>query len=147
MGLSENKDIVRALLDGVLGRHQVDLLDELVSPDYVELEPYPGHLGGRNGLRMWYLGILHGFPDLTWRLELQVAEDDLVISVGTTDGNHRRQFFDYPATGRRVVMTWVVVHRVADGRVVEGRHLPDALAFQQQIGEMPPPGGRRPLHT
>ena len=146
MSVEENKNLVRALLHRVLNGHEVDVVGHLVSPDYVELEPYPGHRGDREGLSDWYGAILTGFPDLSWSMELQLAEDVHVVTIGTTTGTHRGPYFDFPATNRRLAMSWVFLHRIRDGRVVEGRHFPDALAFQQQMGEMPPPGGTRPKH-
>jgi hypothetical protein len=37
--------------DKVLNGHQLDSIDDLVSDDYVELDPPPGQEPGREGLR------------------------------------------------------------------------------------------------
>ena len=68
-------------------------------------------------------------------------------------GTHLGSWLGIPATGKFISIQMFVVHRIADGRIVEDWVLVDSLGVFQQLGLVPPteellaraPDDRRPM--
>lgn len=116
---------------------RLSLLDEAVSPNYVDHMPLPGVPGGREGLKRTVQIFRAGLPDMKSTIEATVVEGDLVVTRLTITGTHRGDFLGVPATGRRLRFAGLDVHRVADGRVVESWHVEDLLGALGQLGANP----------
>ena len=129
-----NKELVRRFAQEVVNQADPDAIERFVHPDYVEREPLPGQLPGREGLMRWYRDYLAAFPDLHWTLEEQVAERDRVVSRFTMVGTHRGEFLDVPGTGREVRVAIMLLQRMTEGKIIEGYTFPDGLAAFRQLG-------------
>ena len=57
----------------------------------------------------------------------------------TARGTHRGDLPGIPATGNEMCMTATVIHRIANGRLVEKWSDKDVLAMLQQLNVIPPP--------
>ncbi|GAA2746884.1 hypothetical protein GCM10009868_34080 [Terrabacter aerolatus] len=124
-------------VEEVLNGHNLDVIPDLVSDDFVEENPPPGQGPGRDGLRDFLGQLFTAFPDLEWTVEQMVADGEAVMAWSTWKGTHRDAFLGIPPTGTRVtVEAWTrdVVH---DGRIVSSRILMDNLALLQQLGAIP----------
>jgi predicted ester cyclase len=64
----------------------------------------------------------------------QVAEGDKVATRWRALGTHRGVFAGVPATGRRVAITAIHLHRVAGGRLAEHWEAIDLLPLLRQLG-------------
>jgi predicted ester cyclase len=73
------------------------------------------------------------FPDLTVRIDEQVAEDDKVVTRKTFLGTHLGEFMGIPPTGRPVAIEVIDIMDIHEGRVVEHRVVFDRLGVQQQL--------------
>ena len=82
MSLEKNKAIVRRLYK-VANKHNVDLLDELVAPDFVD---YDNKISGLESLKQFGSMLIKGFPSLHWTIEDIVAEKDKVWVRTTMTG-------------------------------------------------------------
>ena len=49
--MESNKEVARRFYEEVFNKHDVDMLDELVAPDYNEHDPLPGQRAGLDGVR------------------------------------------------------------------------------------------------
>src|SRR5260370_28494955 len=74
---------------------------ELVSPDFIELDPFPGQAPGQAGLIESIERLRTAFPDLIWRIEEMVAEGEMVASLNSWSGTHRGEFLGIAPTGHR----------------------------------------------
>ena len=81
------------------------------------------------------------FPDLHSTVEYLIAEGDMVVSRFTMRGTHQGEFIGIPPTGKQVKVTGMVIHRFADGKIVEYWVKWDVLGMMQQLGVIPPPTG------
>ncbi len=133
----ENKAIVRAFADEVINQGRLERADDLVAPDFIELEPLPGQRQGREGLKEIIGVIRDAFPDIHWVMEEMVAEGELVFSRFTWSGTHRGTFLGIPATGKRVNVPGMVLDRLVAGRMAESRILMNSMAMMQQLGVIP----------
>ena len=129
--------IGRRILGEVWGEGKLDVVDELLAPNYVDHTPRgpePSSVQGAEGLKQAVTLFRDAFPDLTYRVDLQVVQDNLVATRFTATGTHTGMFQGIPPTGRRVTYTGIDMSRVVDGRIVEAWVNYDALGLLQQIG-------------
>jgi predicted ester cyclase len=93
---------------------------------------------------------LAAFPDWRFEVEEMVAEADRVVTRFVGRGTHRGRTTSFglgsiAPTGRVVEMRGYITHRLADGRIVDGRGsaLLDRLGVLEQLGAtVVPPGGK-----
>src|SRR5438270_5856699 len=131
-----NKAVVSKFVEEVINQNRMDRADDLVVEDFVELDPLPGQLQGREGLKELVGTMRAAFPDIHWVVEEMVAEGDMVASRFTWTGTHRGEFLGVPATGRRVVVKGMVIDELAGGKMSKSRILMDSLGMMQQLGVM-----------
>jgi steroid delta-isomerase-like uncharacterized protein len=139
MSLEQNKAVITRLVD-FINTGNLAIVDEVVAPDYVEHDPFPGQQPGREGLKAVILMTRDAFPDLEWVMDEMVAEGDTVSSRFTWRGTHRGAFLGVPPTGKHVIVTGMVFDRVVEGRLVESRLLMNTLSLLAQLGAIALPG-------
>jgi steroid delta-isomerase-like uncharacterized protein len=59
------------------------------------------------------------FTNFEHVIEDQVAEGDRVVTRVTATGDHVGDYWGVPATGKRVSMEGIAIHRIADGKIAE----------------------------
>ena len=60
------------------------------------------------------------FPDMTFRVDLLIEAEDLVVSNWTIEGTHTgAPFYDVAPSGEKVVINGTAVLRIRDGKIVE----------------------------
>lgn len=96
---------------------QVDVLDDLLSPDYIR----HGRTGDqdRAAFKVSILSSRAAFPDLVTTIEHMIAEGDLVSVRWSSTGTHLSTFQDVPATRRSVVIHGVTTARFNGPLVAE----------------------------
>ncbi|MFC9246336.1 ester cyclase [Streptomyces sp. NPDC057136] len=141
MSTEENKKLVRRFYQEI-DEGNLDAMDELVAEGYVghSPPPFPGLAPGREGLKEAFRLFWEATPG-THGIEDQVAEGDKVVTRLTARGVHSGDLPGVPATGKEIVMTATVIHRIADGKLVEKWSDKDVLGFLQQLGVVSLPGG------
>ncbi|MBV9468988.1 MAG: ester cyclase [Abitibacteriaceae bacterium] len=140
MSAQENKAHILRFTEQVLNNHNLAACDDLVAPDFVELDPFPGQEQGREGLKGVLAQMRSAFPDIHWSIEEQIAEADKVVTRFVWRGTHQGEFFGVPATGQQVAVPGVVIDRIVEGKMQDSRILMDTLSLMQQLGAVPPPG-------
>ena len=69
----ENKALARRFYDEAFMKGDIDALDEILAPDFVNGTPPPGISPDREGLKSSAAGIRIAFPDLQVEFVYQVA--------------------------------------------------------------------------
>ena len=141
-----NVTIARRYYDQIMNAGQLDVIDELMTPDFIftiPTQPEPFH--GPGGFKQ-LVTMLHGsFPDLHFAVEHMLAEQDTVVAHWTATGTHRGTPLstvvgEVAASGRAFRidgMTWL---RIVDGKIVESLANEDTLGLLTQLGALPNPG-------
>ncbi len=144
MTTAENKALVRRFYEEVWARGNVDVAREVFADDYVrhDLRPTEAEPGGAGQAKI-AADFRRAFPDLTFDVELILAEDDLVAARWTMRGTNTGEWGGQEPTGRSVAFSGMNVFRVRDGRVVEIWNHRDDLGLMQQLG-VPVVAGARP---
>jgi steroid delta-isomerase-like uncharacterized protein len=140
MSSQENKAVVRRFLDEVFGGGNLELVDEIFSPDYVLHDPaVPGEVSGTEGIKQ-YVGMYRGaYPDTHFTIEDQIAEGEQVVTRWKGQGTHRGELLGIPPTEKLVTVTGIEFDRVSGGKIEEAWVNYDALGMMQQLGVIPIP--------
>ncbi len=113
----ENEAIVRRLYEEVWNKRNFELLDELMSPNYVLQSPnVAGTVIGPEAYKGQVLKFLKGFPDLRMTIEDIVGENEKSVVAWTFSGTHDGEFMGVPATQKRVSAAGITIHHVSNGR-------------------------------
>jgi len=62
-----------------------------------------------------------------------IADGDRVVTRFTSRGTNLGEFMGKPATGKRIEISEVCIHRIADGKIVELWVYPDVPRLQRQL--------------
>jgi predicted ester cyclase len=140
MTAEDNAATYRRWFDEGCSRGNVDLADELYSPDYVSHSLGPDLPPTREGLKVFIRALREGIPDLDCPIEEVVAEGNRVAGRFSLRGTHAGSLLGTPATGRRVDVGVMVIARYDEtGKWIEDWTCWDQLGLLQQIGVIPAP--------
>jgi predicted ester cyclase len=130
--------LARRYFNEVWNEGKVDVLDELLSPDYINHTPSAGSPPpGPNGLKPIVLAIRRAFPDLHFDIEdVVVGPDEMAIRTTMTE-THEGDLFGIAPTHRRVTVMQIQIERVENGRIVEHCRVTDELTLMRQLGVIP----------
>jgi hypothetical protein len=73
MSLDQNKLLVRRLVNEAQAGGQLDVVDKLLSEDFVDHTPLEGLPGNREGVRMLFATLREAFPDLSVEINEQIS--------------------------------------------------------------------------
>ena len=124
----------------VFNQGNFGLIDELISPDFVEHSAQPGVPPTRDGFMQLAIALRSAFPDVHYTVEDAIEAGDKVVHRLAASGTMTRDFLGIPATGTRATWTEIHIGRVANGRLVEHWGLVDQLGMLVQLGIVPAPG-------
>ena len=138
----ESKAIVRRFW-GVWEEGNIDLVDELLAPDYVNHTPAsPDQPTGPEGVKGLVSMFRSAMPDLRVVIEDMIAGEDGKVAVRyTLEGTHEGELFGVPPTGKRLSIKSISVERVSEGKIREHWRITDSLDMMQQLGVMDQPSG------
>ncbi len=138
--LAANRVIGRSVLLELWGQGKLELADELYAPNYIDhvgRGPEPARVSGPEGIKQAVMQFRTAFPDLTYSVEEELAERDLVMTRFAARGTNLGPFLGHKPTGRVVAYTGFDLNRIERGRIVESWVNYDALALLQQLGLVP----------
>jgi steroid delta-isomerase-like uncharacterized protein len=135
-----NKAIMRRFYAEVVNAGNLDLIDELLTDDFVEHEEFPGITRDREGVKQFFAMFKGAFPDATFTAEQVLAEGDLVAARVTVRGTHLGEFMGVAATGKPIEVQAIDIVTFADGKGTAHWGVFDAMAMLTQLGAMPEPG-------
>lgn len=134
----QNKATARRFYEDVFNRHNVNLIDELCAPNFVDHNAMPGQAPGTKGIKDMFSVYLKAFPDLRVTVEEIVAEGDTVAARFSGEGTHKGELFGTPATGKRIKFQGIDFLRFKNGMVTDAWHQGDDMIALMQIGVKPP---------
>jgi steroid delta-isomerase-like uncharacterized protein len=135
--IAANKELVGGPLFDAVQTLDVDTLDQLFAPDFVNHQPAPGFPPTWEGLRSTLLAFRQPFPDELRTQNLLFAEDDLVVQHLTLRGTQTGDAYGVPATGREVEYDGINIWRIENGKIVELWSSYEVFSILQQIGAIP----------
>ena len=145
MSAEENKAVLRREVEELYNHTgNLDVVEEIFSPDYISHEPTPGEVRGIEGARRFAATFREAFPDLENTIEDMVAaEGDTVVMRFRGSGTHEGETEAFgPPTGKRMEITGITIKRLSEGKIVEAWTNFDALGMMQQLGMIPEAAGQ-----
>ena len=136
----QNKSIVQRFGEAQSNR-RLDLLDELVAPDFVrhcQATPWV-EIRSREDFKRLLQEDWAAVPDGRMIPRFLIAEGDYVAMYLTYAGTHTGQWGPIPPTEKRFELDISGVVRIADGKIAELWITWDNLAVLTQLGHWPPP--------
>lgn len=112
--------------------------EKIISSDvifYAPTSPEPLH-----GVEGYYavLDMMRGaMPDVQWKVEETIAQDNKVMVRFTMTGTQTNPFMEMPATGKHVAVTAMNIYEFKDGKIVREHGLPDLFSMLKQFGIIP----------
>ena len=134
--LEKNKELVRRFFAEALSGANVDVIDEMVSPEF-EFS-YPNAPAGREGLKAICSKNHDTFEG--WSLEIHqlLAEGDRVVAQWSATGVHAKSLMGETPTQERVKLKGTSIYQVRDGKICRDWVEADNLDFLTQLGLMGP---------
>jgi predicted ester cyclase len=121
-----NKAAVRRLVEEVIPGGDLDLIDELYTP---QLAP---------GARRWIEPFRASFPDVRMEVVDLIAEGEKVVGRFLCSGTHLGGWRGHPPTGRRFErVDEVYFFSFSDDRIAEAWGIEDTSARLRQLGLWP----------
>lgn len=137
MSVEANKAVIRRLIEDVVNAGNLDAIDELVAPDFVNHNPLPGATPDRDGFKAAFRNLHAAFPDLHTINSDLVAEGDRVVALRGFEGTHNGPFMGVPGTGKHIVLDGMTAFRVVNGQISERWGVLDMLGVMRQLGLVP----------
>ena len=139
--LAANKAIVLRLIEDVFNGRRLDLLEDVLHPEFrgrgISASVPGGPEVGPGARRKLYEMFLQAIPDARGEVLEVVAEDDKVVLVDRFGGTHRGEFLGRPGTGDRIEWMAIHIYTIRDGKVLEDAVMTDSLAIMRQLGLVP----------
>lgn len=139
MTTDQNKTAVSSFLEKL--DKDISAIEEYFIPDCQAHLPGNPDPTDRAGFQQFVTMLYTAFPDLHYRVEQQIAEDEDVVTVINVQGTHKGDFMGMiPPTGKQVVFEDFMITRFREGKVVELWAQLDVLMLFQQLGIFQMPG-------
>ena len=137
----DNKQLVRRYLEGVFSKHDLALIDETMSSDFVEYQNYDSSgekpIKGREEWKKVVQMFLSAFPDLQSDIIDLIAEGDKVACRWISRGTHKGTYMGVAPTNKLVTIPGISFFRIVNGKIVEGRASWDMIGCLTQLGALP----------
>jgi steroid delta-isomerase-like uncharacterized protein len=136
----ENKAIVRRWFEEVINQGNVEAVDVICAqcaPSFVVIKGVDEDAsGGLEGVKSLVQTFHKAFPDLKFKIEDQIAEDNKVVSRLSIEGTHSGEFMGIPPTNKQFSIKGVSIWLVGEGKLVEEWVSWDTMGMMQQLGLM-----------
>ena len=134
-----NKGIVRRFVEEFQDQHRVEVVDELVSRDFVNrsgtVRDIPGmeRASDFEGMKEIDRMYRKSFPDQRVTIRDMAAEGDKVWTYKTFSVVHTGEFMGIAPTGKTVTIDAIDIMRVVDGKIVEHWAVQDVWGLMRQL--------------
>jgi predicted ester cyclase len=126
--------VIEHLFNQVLGGpRDLTVLDELLSPAFVDNSSLPDQPTDRSSVRAKLEALRAGFPDVVFLLDASICEGDIAAARWHWIGTHTGPFAGMPATGRNVAVRGMDFYRVNGDQIVEHWEVVDQAALMTQL--------------
>ena len=138
-----NKAVVRYVHEEI-AKGNVAVFDEVLTSNYIRhcqaMPPELQELHGTEQFKAFIKDFLEAVPDCRDTIDLMIAEGDKVAYITTMTGTQTGQMGDFPASGKKISLVNIIIHRFENGKIAETWVSWDNVAFLTQLGFFPPPG-------
>ncbi len=129
---------IRAFWEEAFNGRDLDLIEAITAPEFVNHNALPGTPPGPEGQRQVVERLLEAFPDAHFEIKHLASDGDTVICIGTMSGTHEGTLLGVPATGRKVEWRQCHLYRFDEnGRAIEHDAIRDDVGLLRQFKPTP----------
>ena len=136
---TENEAAMRAMFEA-MNSGNLDALDEICHPDFVDHNPEPGQAPGIQGVKDGFAMFGTALPDMVVTVHDLFSAGDKVVARSTFAGTNTGNLGEMPPSGNSVSSDNIDIIRFEGGLAVERWGQYDSLGFMQQVGIIPEMG-------
>ena len=119
MSAEKNKALVRRFLEAH-AKGDLDTLEEMLAPDFVDHNLMPGQQPGREGYLRALTEYHAAYSESRYVIEKQLAEGDEVVTTFAASATHDRgEWMGLVPTGKEFKALLVLIHRIVGGKIAE----------------------------
>lgn len=144
IGHEKNRETYLKELEWVVNGGRMELVDELIAPEYRNNNAPPGAAQGPDAIRQYLKILKAASPDRKVRNDMLLCAGDYVIVRSTVTGTSIGPLFGRPPTGKSYSVTGTDIYLIKDGKFRARWGNEDALGMMQQLGYLP---DERPVFT
>lgn len=133
MAEAENIALYRRLIEDGVGIGNLQVLDEILSPEIVLPTLAPMAEPTIHGLKQLNEAFRAGVPDARAEIVEIFASGDWVAARLRWTGTHTGEFFGLPPTGKTFSITEFEIVRCDSGRIVDLRNVVDIASLMAQL--------------
>jgi steroid delta-isomerase-like uncharacterized protein len=139
MSITQVNTLITRYFEEVWNQGRVDVLDELLTPDYRNHSPsIPNPRPGPADLKPIVMAMRSGISDLRYQILDLIATPDKVAVYVRVTGTHTGTLFGIPATGRSIDIRQMQIEWLENGRIAQHWRVTDELALMRQLGVYAP---------
>lgn len=133
------REVIRRLYKEFWNERKLEVADQLVSQSHALTSPHiSGPTVGPAAYKQQFAVFVGGFPDLRFTVEETICENDKIAVFWTLTGTHQGEVFEIAPTNKRVSITGITIHQIADGKILDTHAVWDAISLFHQLGvELP----------
>jgi predicted ester cyclase len=128
----QNKEVVQKVFEQGLNKRNFELLKECIADDFTGIQ-------GKKGAAAFYepiLPLIKSFPDMQWKIDENIAEDDKVVIHWKWQGTQTAPFNNV-TTGKTVTNEGRASFTIIEGKISGAQVLTDRLGFLQALDVLP----------
>jgi predicted ester cyclase len=115
----ENKALARHLMEAVWKQGALDVVDEMLTPDFVDHSLLPGQASSREGYKHSAAEFYAAFSFADFTIEAQIAEGDKVVTKFSTRCIQRGEFLGVPPSGEVGTYSTIRINRIVGGKITD----------------------------
>jgi steroid delta-isomerase-like uncharacterized protein len=132
---SANSQLIRRWFEEVWNQGNAAAIDQMSHPHTRGFgQAEPGRKIDMNEFKQLWRNMRAAFPDIKFRIEDTIEQDDRVAARWTATMTHRGSFLGISPTDRQATISGISYQRIEDGKIVEGWDNWDQLGLLVQIG-------------
>ena len=132
----QNKEVVRRLFMDCFSGGNLEVLDEIISPEF-EFE-YPNLPPGIEGLKAIVKKNNECFKGWQFTMHDVLAVDDKVVVRWSASGIHVKSFLGESPTKKKVQLKGIAIYLLKNGMILKDWVEPDNLGFLTRLGVLAP---------
>lgn len=135
MAAAENRKATNRLVSDGVNKGNMAIIDEVIAPNAVDHSLPPGVPENREGFKMFLTTFRAAFPDLTYKIEDELADGDKVVQRVMGKATMKGDFQGMKASGKTA--TWQEIHIArfdAAGKLAEHWATVDQAGMLAQLG-------------
>jgi len=134
MSVEENKENIRRHVDEIWHKGNMEVIPELIAPNYVLRNPEGDDLTGTDGFKQMATNQRTAFPDIHFTIDHMIGEGDYVAVQYTSTGTFTGKSGEIEPTGKKFSYQVVIIYRFENGKQAEVWGYRDNLSLYRQLG-------------